>query len=153
MDTISTILYLEYRSMAAIPHSDMQGPPTITSAFFCKINFSIARRTSLVGTPGSSSRESIISSLRGRITPPTLTPPAALISSAAKIIPLSPFWPYALARGTGAPTIMGLPFFAALALTTPKVPIPINTTAIIRVMMVLKILLFMIPSFLINNYK
>ena len=71
--------------MTAVPAR----PPIMKSAFLSRISFSTARRASLTGTPGSRSRVSRTSNLNGRILPPTLTPPLALISSMAKVIPLS----------------------------------------------------------------
>ena len=86
---METFLCLERRSIAARPASDRTGPPIIKSAFFSRISFSTARRASLTGTPGSRSLVSITSTLKGRIFPPTFTPPLALISSTASLIPLS----------------------------------------------------------------
>jgi hypothetical protein len=86
---IETFLYLAIRSMAARAASERTGPPTMKSARFSRISFSAASRASLHGTPGSRSRASTTSTLNGRFTPPTSTPPAALISSTARRIPRS----------------------------------------------------------------
>src|SRR4030065_1812689 len=89
LTTLKT-LYLGNKSRAARQHSDIVGPPARILTFLSKISFSMDKRTSLVGTPGSSSRVSTISSLIGRFCPPNLIPPALLISSIESIIHLSP---------------------------------------------------------------
>ncbi len=109
---METFLCFDNRSMAAKAASDRTGPPIMKSALFSKMSFSTTRRASLTGTPGSRSRVSMTAISNGRFTPPTLTPPLALISSIANLIPLSASQPYTKAVERGAPMIIGLAAYA-----------------------------------------
>ena len=76
-------LYLAMMSMAARNTSERSGPTTTALTFFSRMVFSKARRASVTGTPGSASRVSLGIAFRSRFSPPTITPPWALISSTA----------------------------------------------------------------------
>ena len=58
----------------------------MATGFCSRMSFSTAMSESEVGTPGAESRVSISASLKGLISPPTLTPPMALISSMARVM-------------------------------------------------------------------